>query len=232
MADIQKSCKDRIDRYEFGQLIWSNYVLGRLTVTEVLELCNEDLKKRFQEAPPFGFIVREDISSYVTKVSREIKKRTNEDFQDKMNVVVDIIDEVQTVAQQLKVDMEQVRERAQHFFDISEGDAAAEERYFKWDDALHKDLTAFKDFVQLLANVQGKIQTNITLTVVDEKFKEIFAVIRDTKILQNSEKKLLLIEIRDRVEKVRKDLVSLPAPKDMKQIQAKVINVQPLEIEE
>lgn len=233
MADeIQKIFSNKIDRYEFGQLIWTNYVLGRLSVPEVMELCNVDLKKRFQDTPPFGFIERKDISSYVEKVSKEIKKRTNEDFQDKFNMVVDIVDEVQNVAMQLKQDMEQVRERAQHFFENSEQDASAEQRYFKWDEVLHKDMLAFKDFVQLLASIQGKLQSNITLTVVDEKFKDILAVIRDTQTIPNSMKRQLLLEIRDRIEKARKDLVSLPPPKDIKTIQAKVINVEPLEIEE
>lgn len=232
MADeIQKSYKDKIDRYEFSQLIWTNYVLGRLSVPEVMDLCNADLRKRFQEAPPFGFIERKDISSYVEKVSKEIKKRTNQDFQDNVNVVVDIVDEVQNVAHQLKEDMATMREKCQHFLENADTDASAEQRFFRWDEALHKDMVAFKEFVQLLASIQGKLQTNITLTVVDEKFKEIFAVIRDTQTIPNSSKKLLLLEIRDRIERVRKDLVSLPAPKDIKQIQAKVIDVQPLEID-
>lgn len=231
MADeIQKYYKDKIDRYEFGQLIWSNYVLGRLSVPEVMELCNTDLRKRFQEAPPFGFIERQDISSYVSKISKEVKKRTNEDFQDKFDMVVDIVQEVQNVAHQIKEDMEQVRERAQHFFESSENDAAAEQRFFKWDEVLHKDMNAFKEFVQLLASIQGKLQTNITLNVVDEKFKEILAVIRDTETLPNSMKRQLLLEIKDRIEKVRKDLISLPPPKEVKVIPIKV--VEPLEIDE
>lgn len=229
--EIQKIYRDKIDRYEFSQLVWSNYVLGRLTVPEVMELCNNDLKKRFQDVPPFGFIEKKDISSYVEKISKEIKKRTNEDFQEKFNVVVDIVEEVQNVAHQLKEDMQQVRERAQHFFENSEQDAVAEQRYFKWDEALHKDMAAFKEFVQLLANIQGKLQTNITLNVVDEKFKEILTVIRDTQTLPNNMKRQLLLEIKDRIEKVRKDLVSLPAPKDVKTVQAKVVSVEPLEIE-
>lgn len=232
MADeIQKSYKDKIDRYEFSQLIWTNYVLGRLSVPEVMDLCNADLRKRFQEAPPFGFIERKDISSYVEKVSKEIKKRTNQDFQDNVNVVVDIVDEVQNVAHQLKEDMATMREKCQHFLENVDTDASAEQRFFRWDEALHRDMAAFKEFVQLLASIQGKLQTNITLSVVDDKFKEIFAVIRDTQTIPNSSKKLLLLEIRDRIERVRKDLVSLPAPKDIKTIQAKVVDIQPLEID-
>lgn len=226
MDTLELVSKDKIERYDFGQLIWTNYILGRLKVNEVVELCNKDLEKRFQQTPPFGFITKSDVSNYVNKLSTEIRKKSDEDFQQKITVVVDIVDEVQNIAQQVKEDMEAARERARFLLDASINDASLEKRYFQWDEVLHKDITAFKDLVQLLAGIQGKLQPTITLTLVDEKFKEILAVIRDTQLLPNNLKKQLLVEIRDRIERVRKDLVSLPG--ETKQVKAKVISVEPL----
>lgn len=229
MADIIRTYRDRIERYGFDTLVWTNYVVGKLSKQEVTNLCNQDLRKRFQETPPFGFLEVTDVSTYVTKLSTEIKKKADEDLQTKITVVVDVVDEIQNIAKQIRDDMEAVRERAQHFLESSMDDAVAESRYFKWDEALHKDITAFKDLVQLLAGIQGKLQPTITLNVVDEKFKEVLATIRDTECIPNNMKRQLLIEIKDRIEKVRKDLVSLPPPKEIKATVVKATPMEPLE---
>lgn len=233
MADEIKEIKirDKVQRYELDNLIWSNYVLGNLTTTEIVNVCNNDLKKRFGDSVfPFGEVTNNDVSSYVQKLSDAIKKRQDEGLAQKIDVVFNIVDELQNIAIEVKKDMDLVSQRSRTLLDDSEQDVSLENRYFRWAEAFHRNITSFKDLTQLLANIQGKFQgTVITLNVVDEKFKEILTVIRDTTVIPNNMKRQLLLEIKDRMDRVRKDLVSIPVAK---QVKAEVIQVKPLEFDE
>lgn len=230
--------KDKLERYELDKLVWSNYVLGKLTIPETVNVCNEDLKKRFEDNPPFGKVEAIDVSSYIEKIHREIKKKADSTLQEKVDIVFNIVDQLQNIAIQVKDDMDIVRGRARKYLEESDVDSsidqtaalAAENKYFKWDDAFHKDILAFKDIAQLLASVQGKISTNITLNVVDEKFKIILETVRDSQVIPNNMKRALLAEIKDKIDQARKDLISMPTIKEAKVINAKPV-LPPLDIE-
>lgn len=186
----------KIEKLGVEDEIWDEIVVKGRTYRETSEKINRKLRQNGIKEK----ISLMNISYYLKKLKSKIREHDRRDIRTRLNSVVNIVGELENILTDIKDSMEEIQGK--------KALAPNDQQYLIFHEAFHRDVRSFVDTSKLLAGIQGKLQTNITIDVVDIEFRKILQILTETDKIPNHVKKELLMEIRDKIKESRQKMIS------------------------
>jgi hypothetical protein len=102
----------KLDVYGLGEFVWSCRVEKGMSYRGIADLCNDQLRKR-EDNKSYYEVTLHNIKNYCDGMRRKIQKYKGVVLQRRLNKVVNVVPDLQNIANRIKLELDKMQESGQ-----------------------------------------------------------------------------------------------------------------------